>query len=720
MSFFTYSLTRHKVSLLLAAALLLGSWGWVDASALAQTTLLPTQRPEPGPLAPPPSLSTAQIEALTTTPLESGSRSVRGAAPLEVDLENRFSVVETWAREYLPSEDHADHIGWDGDAGSCDEDSVSAEYAEDVLRRMNFYRAQAGVAADLVSDPVKDAKCAEAALVMSREGKLSHSPQTTFPANPCVTDDADQAAAASNLALGNTGPLAVDRLMLDEGSNNSGVGHRRWILYPRLQSTGNGSIPEHGSYRAAHAQWVIGDFRSAPAAAPVSWPNAGFVPWSIVPNDGSSHPRWSFTYPGADFSDAEVTVTLLGDGGGELDVSVDSRSAGFGDNSLVFRVNGVPASRPSEDRTYRVAISEILDAPWESYSYDVTLIDAADLGFELAPRGPALISVDQPFTYRFDGVDGVDGYDVRASLVRDGNWLEGAEDDTFIDDQTSASLTLRTTGLRDSGSFSFHLAIPSFDEEIQSFVILRSVVASESSELRFSQRLRFVSTSSFLVAQVAVDGSTSWETVWKRFGNNDSGSSSQWDTSWNDEAVAIPAKYVGRPIQVRFLMDAGSLVYLGTSNNHGFFIDDIEVTDSEELVPAGEQVLAAGADSFEFEPSEPGDFVLQVQATIAELAYGYDTPLTVTAIEGQVTTTTSTTTSTFPPQACGDADGNGRVAASDALEALKTAVGGGSCLDAICDVVPPTGVSASDALTILRHAVGLIESLTCQPPLAPN
>lgn len=673
---------------------------------------VPTPRPALEPLPPAPRLSPAAIDALTRDTKVRSASNRRGLPAVVVDHEDRLSVVETWARQYLPSEDHADHMGWNGNSGSCDEDSVSPEYADDVLRRINYYRSQAGVAADLFADPVKDAKCAEAALVMSREGRLSHTPNETFPANPCLSDDADEAAGASNLALGNAGPDAVDRLMLDEGTNNAGVGHRRWILYPRLESTGNGSVPEHGDYRAAHAQWVIGDFRPSPPFEPVPWPNAGFVPWSIVPNDESSHPRWSFTYPGANFSGSNATVTLLGPGGKELTVIRDSTSAGFGDSTLVFRVLGVPATRPLVDTTYRVSITGIASAPWDSYGYDVTLIDASDLGVDFVPEGPTLISTDRPWTYQFDGIDTVDGYDVRSSLISEEAWVEGAEDGTFIDDKTSNDYSLRTTDLHASGSRSFHLAIPSFDEGVQSFVVTRAVVPAQTSELRFKQRLRFVSTASFLVAQVAVDGSASWQTLWTRFGNN-SGSSEQWDSDWNEEAVAIPESFAGQAIQIRFLMDSGSSAFLDTSENSGFFIDDIELTDSHELILVGEEILAGSARSFEFEAAEAGDYNLQIQATIAELSYGYDAPFAVTAIVGEVTTTTSTTTSTLPPQICGDADGNGRVSASDALAALKTAVGIGDCPAEICDVVSPAGVSASDALTILRHAVGVIESLSC-------
>jgi cysteine-rich repeat protein len=74
------------------------------------------------------------------------------------------------------------------------------------------------------------------------------------------------------------------------------------------------------------------------------------------------------------------------------------------------------------------------------------------------------------------------------------------------------------------------------------------------------------------------------------------------------------------------------------------------------------------------------------------------------------------TTTTLPPAAlCGDANGNGIVQASDALFALKVAVGSLTCPLTVCDVNNNGAVQASDALAILRAAVGQPVELNCPP-----
>lgn len=79
-----------------------------------------------------------------------------------------------------------------------------------------------------------------------------------------------------------------------------------------------------------------------------------------------------------------------------------------------------------------------------------------------------------------------------------------------------------------------------------------------------------------------------------------------------------------------------------------------------------------------------------------------------------VRSTTTTTMSTCPGT-CGDANDDGMVTASDALIALKTAVGQLQCLPCICDLNATLTITATDALEILRFAVGSLCSLSCPP-----
>ncbi len=65
---------------------------------------------------------------------------------------------------------------------------------------------------------------------------------------------------------------------------------------------------------------------------------------------------------------------------------------------------------------------------------------------------------------------------------------------------------------------------------------------------------------------------------------------------------------------------------------------------------------------------------------------------------------------------CGDADADGLISATDALIALRTAVGAVSCLPGRCDVDASLVISASDALRILQAAISQPgQPLACSP-----
>ncbi|HYC55601.1 MAG TPA: hypothetical protein VEL28_11775 [Candidatus Binatia bacterium] len=80
------------------------------------------------------------------------------------------------------------------------------------------------------------------------------------------------------------------------------------------------------------------------------------------------------------------------------------------------------------------------------------------------------------------------------------------------------------------------------------------------------------------------------------------------------------------------------------------------------------------------------------------------------------TTSTSTTTTIEPADTCGVVVSGGETPkASDALAALSAAVFIGTCQLCICDVDDNGLVTATDALAILRAAVGSPSNLGCPP-----
>ena len=202
---------------------------------------------------------------------------------------------------YSASENVA--IGWNGSVAAGNTGTTSATFKTAVQRRVNYFRAMSGIPAGITFDPTYNSKDQQAALMMSANDSLSHAPPTTWT---YYTAGGAEAAGHSNIFLGSYGPEAITGYIEDFGSPNAEAGHRRWILYPQTKTMGGGDIPPDGTYQSANALWVatpdFGTTRPAVRDEFVAWPPPGFVPHSLV------FPRWSFSYPGANF--ASTTVTL--------------------------------------------------------------------------------------------------------------------------------------------------------------------------------------------------------------------------------------------------------------------------------------------------------------------------------------------------------------------------------------------------------------------------
>ncbi|HEY5913354.1 MAG TPA: CAP domain-containing protein [Verrucomicrobiae bacterium] len=297
---------------------------------------------------------------------------------LTVDTSDRSSVAEFYQTVYRASQGAAS--GWTGNRSTCTAGTTSQAYADATILRVNYFRAMTGLPGDVILSNAWNLKAQDAALMMSAQGQLSHSPDTSWK---CYTAAGAEAAGKSNLALGADAAAAIDLYMDDPGAGgNAAVGHRRWILYPPTKIMGTGNIPNTGGW-AANDLWVIGRAGSRPAQpAWVAWPPKGFVPYQVMPRSSG---RWSFSYPGASFANAAVFMQRLGT---NVSLTLETQAPGYGDNTIVWVPQGVPATAPTGDVIYTVTVSNVvISSQARLFTYSVTIIDP-DVPALAAGRGP--------------------------------------------------------------------------------------------------------------------------------------------------------------------------------------------------------------------------------------------------------------------------------------------------------------------------------------------
>ena len=126
------------------------------------------QQPMTGPGAP---TFPSSLEGLQPTrPAPSGRQAQAADSGYSIDAGNREAVRLFYQTVYASSEGIAS--GWSGNLAGCDAGDTSAAHKAAVLRRINWFRAMAGVPAGVLLDAAFNQKAQQAAMLMAANQEL--------------------------------------------------------------------------------------------------------------------------------------------------------------------------------------------------------------------------------------------------------------------------------------------------------------------------------------------------------------------------------------------------------------------------------------------------------------------------------------------------------------------------------------------------------------------
>ncbi len=337
-----------------------------------------------------------------------------GAAVPPIDPFDRAAVAQTW-------NEHVDanmtvHHQWNGNVAACRAGAAATTYDGATLETINWFRAMVGLG-PVRNDTSLANGAQQAALMMHAAGSLSHYPSSNWP---CHSAAGATAAASSNLTLGVAGARGVIGQIEDPGASNEALGHRRWLLYPPLVEVGIGNTSR------ASAISLFGDFGPRPGGDRwIAWPPPGYVPHDAV------FDRWSLSFSGerqADFTRARVEMSV---NGRSVPVRILPNADGFGDNTLGFEPQGLPAT--TADVRYSVTVSgivigdRVVDRTWELVAFDPTNVTVS------VPQAPPETCMGRVATIvgtpGDDRIQGTTGDDVIVALTGDDVILASGGDD---------------------------------------------------------------------------------------------------------------------------------------------------------------------------------------------------------------------------------------------------------------------------------------------------
>lgn len=243
--------------------------------------------------------------------------------------------------------------GWTGNVQSCSPGTLDPEFLSAVMTRLNYFRRMAGLT-EFIFDEERSLECQACALIQHANNGLSHNPSSS--AN-CWTQEGAEASGYSGLAIGDM-VSSVGVFIRDPGAENAAVGHRRLVMDGRRTHVAYGSTDNVcclTSYGQANANEL-----------PVfsAYPPEGYVPSNLI------FERWSFSIPGADFSDA---IVEMWNNEGSMTLEVVTRPVDAYGNAIVWEPQDLSISYfwNKEYADIMVRISNIWNADLTSYSYTV-------------------------------------------------------------------------------------------------------------------------------------------------------------------------------------------------------------------------------------------------------------------------------------------------------------------------------------------------------------
>ena len=527
---------------------------------------------------------------------------IAGAVPVAhldavvLDMDSRWQIRDYFGTVYSFGTDAT--MDWSGNYDSGNSGTVSDDWLEATRVRVNFYRAMGGMEDNIVFDPVLNAACQDSALMMSANNALSHFPPSNWL---WYTQDGYNAANNGNIAIGSVGADAIDGYMADTGANNAQVGHRRWILFPQADVMGSGDVPGNFSndppLNSANTLWVIPNpvgARPATRDTFVAWPPKGHVPAPLV------WARWSFSYPGANFNSATVTMQS---GGQSIPLVVQHRGSGSGypENTIVWVPNNMNTNTratwptPDADETVNVTLNNVvINGQAQSFNYAVTIFDPATAGpaeFPTSLTHPAKVIKTAPAHFPVDTRSWSEGVQGRTFSTTAYTIVHGAEGGLNpFNMSISAGFSPVQSGRVASGSSAFHLVNPDGQPQVLTLPD-EFVVDTGSPSLSFKSSLAWATENQYASVDINSGSGNNWQSVWKASGpvtNNNAFTNVSIDLS----------PYAGRTIRVRFRYDrTGGSYYFNIDTGVGWAFDDVALSGVSKVTNITELPANLGSET---------------------------------------------------------------------------------------------------------------------------
>jgi hypothetical protein len=518
------------------------------------------------------------------------------------------------------------------DITNCMAGTASAAFQNAVLWRINWFRALSGISANETFDSDENAEDQSAALMMSANDQLLHSGIPTSWS--CYTVGGASAAQKSNLALGLDGPDAITGYMVDYGSNNAALGHRRWLLYPQTQVMATGDLPAEGNYGAANATWVFDSNNGGPRPETtypyVAWPPPGYVPYPVV------FPQWSFALSNADLSNASVDMLSNGI---PVNVTLQPYILDFGENTLVWYPSSLDPNNYTTvfpfsgvDTVYTVTVTNVRTVVGPlSFTYNVTIFDPSLPGPDYVPTliggtNHPSVNENNPYSCNPSSNPNTTGYQWLAAQSTNGDLADKALNGLInFSISPPPEYSIITNPPVGAGKC-FHLC---HTNPVPQLLQLTEVLYPATNTLLTFQSLLGYATSNEVARVQISTNASAWVDIYTQAGTGGAGQS-----AFAAHSLSL-SNCAGQITLLRFNYDLALGSYYPTAAaNEGWCLENIVVTNAIQL--NNFVTNSTITTNFDFVPTTAGNWILEARGVIfSQFGLGWSAARGIVAVTNQ-------------------------------------------------------------------------------------
>ena len=239
-------------------------------------------------------------------------------------------IIQLYDSLYLSSE--IDSINWNGSIKGCKSGTLSTEVLTKAQMRINFFR-MVNRLDPVFNDKKLNTDAQNAALLIKANDHLTHNPSSSMK---CYSQSAFDGCHKSNLGFSDwtffPSTSFVTGFIQDYGESNFYVGHRRWLLYTKLERFGYGAT--NTSEAILVVDGVSDNLISNLEFTAYPWP--GFVPIELI------FPKWSFSIPENNTVDfTKAIVSMKDTKGNPITIKKLKVQKDFLDPTLVWTATGL-------------------------------------------------------------------------------------------------------------------------------------------------------------------------------------------------------------------------------------------------------------------------------------------------------------------------------------------------------------------------------------------